>query len=242
MIFTKKVLVYENQQALFFKNGKYVRTVGPGRHFFMRGNENIVLFDLRESNVMIGGQEMSTADGASIRLSMVVNCNIVDPLVLHQKLPIDRSFSAITPHVANWPIHHEVQIQTREWIGSRPLQEVLDNRALLAPTIFESVKTVAKGYGIEISSIRLLDFNLVGSLKSAQADVLKAELEGKAAMQRARNEAATLRSLVNSARLTQEHPGLLELRILASGQKPRVTFMVGQPEVAKQVLTEESSE
>lgn len=192
--------------------------------------------------MQIGGQDVMTIDGASIRLSMVVHCSIADPLMLYKKMPVDSTYGPVTSGAANWPIHHEVQIQIREWVAPKTLQEVMDNRADFDKAVLEPVKLVGREHGIEVENVRLLDFNITGSLKSAHADVLKAELEGKAAMQRARNEAATLRSLVNSAKLTQDHPGLLELRILAAGQKPRVTFMVGQPEVAKQTLAEESSE
>jgi hypothetical protein len=38
-----------------------------------------------------------------------------------------------------------------------------------------------------------------------------------------------MRSLLNTARLVREHPGLLELRVLSAGQKPRVTFVVNNP-------------
>jgi hypothetical protein len=36
-----------------------------------------------------------------------------------------------------------------------------------------------------------------------------------------------MRNLLNTARLVREHPGLLELRVLSSGQRPRVTFVLG---------------
>ncbi len=235
-------MINESQQALLFKEGKFVSQLGSGRHRFWGRSLDIVVFDIRQSSLLVGGQEVTTLDGASIRLSVIVTCNIVDPLALYRKLPVDSAYTAVVANAASWPINNEVQIQVRDWIGTRPLQEVLDNRTSLGAAILEPVQAVALMYGIQVESTRLLDFNLTGSLKSAQADVIKAELEGKAAMQRARNEAATLRSLINSAKLTQDHPGLLELRILASGQKPRVTFMVGHPEGNKQVAAEESSE
>jgi hypothetical protein len=71
-----------------------------------------------------------------------------------------------------------------------------------------------------------MEFNLVGSMRTAYANLLATEIEGKTALAKARNEAATMRSLLNTARLVREHPGLLELRVLASGQKPRVSFVV----------------
>jgi len=73
----------------------------------------------------------------------------------------------------------------------------------------------------------VLDLSASGSLKSAMAERLRVQIEGEIALARARNEAATMRNLLNTARLVRQHPGLLELRVLSSGQKPKVTFVVG---------------
>jgi hypothetical protein len=38
-----------------------------------------------------------------------------------------------------------------------------------------------------------------------------------------------MRSLINTSRLVRENPGLLELRILTAGQRPRVNINLAPP-------------
>lgn len=96
-----------------------------------------------------------------------------------------------------------------------------------SPGVAGSPGREALRYQVQVA---LLEFGFTGNLKAAYTDVLKAELEGKAALTRARNVASTMRSLINTAGLVRENPGLLELRVLTAGQRPRVHFTVGAPQ------------
>jgi regulator of protease activity HflC (stomatin/prohibitin superfamily) len=51
-------------------------------------------------------------------------------------------------------------------------------------------------------------------MKKAFAQVVKAQKEGQAALERARGETAALRSLANAARMMDDNPNLLQLRAL----------------------------
>ena len=55
---------------------------------------------------------------------------------------------------------------------------------------------------------------LPAEIRRAVTEVLLARERGRADLERARSEAAALRSLANTARLLEEHPGLLHLRTL----------------------------
>ena len=71
------------------------------------------------------------------------------------------------------------------------------------------------------------DVILPGELRRAYADTALARQRGLAELERARAEAATLRSLANTAKLLEERPGLLKLRTLQvaarDGTKLRLT-------------------
>jgi len=134
------------------------------------------------------------------------------------------------------------QIAVREWVMSRTFKEVYEQRGALASDIRPALATAAQGIGVEVLSIDLLDIMAVGGLRTALFDLLKTQLEGEAALARARNESSTMRSLLNTARLVREHPKLLELRVPASGQKPRVTFVVSNDTAAGVAASVESPE
>ncbi|MBI4316920.1 MAG: hypothetical protein HY675_00400 [Chloroflexi bacterium] len=53
-----------------------------------------------------------------------------------------------------------------------------------------------------------------GELKKVFSQVVKARQEGLAALEKARGETAALRNLANAARLVEEKPTLLQIRML----------------------------
>ena len=185
-------------------------------------------FDMREKLHQVGGQESLTKDGATIRISMIATSKIFDPYLFYQSNSVEMQFRTAVGTEVQAFLHYQMQVSLREWVAGRTLEEAMDQKLELCDTILPEIQDAGQARGFEVTQLQLLDFAIAGSLKSAFSDLLKAEMEGKSAMQRARNEASTLRSLINSAKLTHENPGLMELRILSSGQKPRVTFIVGQ--------------
>ncbi len=78
---------------------------------------------------------------------------------------------------------------------------------------------------------------LPGEMKKVFTQVVKAQKEGQAALERARGETAALRSLANAARMMDDNPNLLQLRALqglevSSGN----TLMLGLPNGAVPVV------
>src|SRR5262249_10211862 len=62
------------------------------------------------------------------------------------------------------------------------------------------------------------------------AQVVKAQKEGQAALERARGETAALRNLANAARTMEENPTLLQLRALQTlADSPGNTLVLGLP-------------
>jgi len=57
-----------------------------------------------------------------------------------------------------------------------------------------------------------------GEMKKAFAQVVKAQKDGQAALEKARGETAALRSLANAARMMDDNPNLLQLRAFASSR------------------------
>lgn len=69
-------------------------------------------------------------------------------------------------------------------------------------------------------------------LKRASTETLKAKQEGQAALERARGESAALRNLANAARVLEDNPALMNLRLvqsIAAAQNANHTFMFGMP-------------
>lgn len=236
-MFYRKSTVYEHQVGLKFIDGKVVDTLVPGRYVLWGDNKQIVPVDLRLQMYEVGAQDTMTADGATVRVSLHSAVKVADAKLFYKvggvvvevrgllgygALP---SFEITSPRQRMQVV---ARAAIRDWVGERRLEEVLAAKGEIAAAVEPSLRAISVESGLELIEVTLVEAVVTGNIRAAYADLLKAELEGKAALQRARNEAATMRSLINTARLTREHPGLLELRVLTAGQKPRINIVVGQ--------------
>jgi hypothetical protein len=70
-------------------------------------------------------------------------------------------------------------------------------------------------------------------LKEVFAQVVSAKKEGLAALEKARGETAALRHLANAAKVLEDNPNLMQLRVVqAIGQAPGSTLVLGMPSQA----------
>src|SRR5438477_10890323 len=87
MLWIKTVIVREGEVGLLYREGRYVRTLVPGRYRLLSLpwiSEDLVRVDMRRRPLAIQGQEMLTADAISVRLNVAVEYRVVDaPLALH---------------------------------------------------------------------------------------------------------------------------------------------------------------
>jgi regulator of protease activity HflC (stomatin/prohibitin superfamily) len=90
--------------------------------------------------------------------------------------------------------------------------------------------------GLKLISVNLKDIMVSGDLKRSFAQVVKARKEGQASLERARGETAALRSLANAARMVQDSPELMQLRMLQTiSESSGNTFVVGLSPSAKPI-------
>lgn len=75
-----------------------------------------------------------------------------------------------------------------------------------------------------------------GEMRRAFAQVIKAQKEGRAALERARGETAALRNLANAAKMMEDNPNLLHLRALQSLSDSGGTLVFGLPNGTAPVL------
>ncbi len=133
-------------------------------------------------------------------------------------------------------------VESGSWICSRTYAQAIEQRAEFEKHLAAILPDLTLPFGVKTVSIKILEYSLSGAMRSAHMNLLRTEIEGQIALAKARHESATLRSILNTARLVQENPRLMELRILASGQKPRVTFVIdasGQTSVKSDLVAAE---
>lgn len=198
------VTVREAEAGLFYSNGQFERTVGPGRHAVTRLpwlKQEIVRVDLRRTELAIAGQEVMTADALSVRLNLAAEYRVVDPeLAVHGV----QSYQAA--------LYTALQLLLREAVQSRTLDVLLANRSGLSTEMLEPGQAAAAELGLELLKVGVKDIILPGDVKKMLAQELEAQRAGRAALVAAREEVAATRAKANTARLLEEHPMLVRLR------------------------------
>lgn len=231
-MFFRKEVVWERQHALLFRHGSFLRVLEPGRHSLYGRGWSIQTYPKSTQAMTMANQEVMTKDGASLRLSVIVSFNVEDPVLYYKSggPGPERASLAESPEAR---VSILGQVALREWASARDLEQVMADREKLGPDIQAILEPAMSAVGLKFVAVFNRDLVISGALRTAYADLLKAQLEAKSALERARGESATMRSLLNTAKLVRENPGLLELRILSSGQKPRLSFVVQSGAIAQ---------
>jgi regulator of protease activity HflC (stomatin/prohibitin superfamily) len=198
----RRVVVDETQHAVLIRKGRVERALEAGVHRIVPRNDRARYEAATDQVITVPGQEMLTADGASVRATVGVTMAVVDPVQVAKQ--------------GGW---HErfylgVQLALRNAIAAMTLEETLANRNSLDVDLTVVVAASADELGLVVRSAAVRDFMVPGELKRAVAEVVSARLSGLAALERARGETAALRSLANAAKVAADNPALLQLRLI----------------------------
>jgi len=214
-----RVTVYEFQRALRYRKGRFLSVLGPGQYWILEPRTTVTPVDVRPNFITLMGQEVLTADGVPLKVSVAANYEIGDP-----QLAINGQ--------ANYAqaLYLLLQLAVREVISTSKADELLENRAGFADKIRALAEPQVQRLGLRLLTADLKDLMISGDFKKSFAQVVKARKEGEAALERARGETAALRSLANAARMLQDNPQLVQLRMLqAMGESAGNTLVVGMP-------------
>lgn len=197
--------VEAGETALLVRNGAIVEPLGPGRHAFWKGAGRVTwkTVDLKEQITEIAGQELTTADKVSLRLTLIVTHRVTDPL-------------AATTLVgnANLAVYREAQLALRAAVGARTLDALLADRDAVGNEVRAAVAARSAEFGVAIRGAGVRDVILPGPMREILNTVILAEKEAQANLIRRREETAAARSEANTARLLAENPLLVRMREL----------------------------
>jgi regulator of protease activity HflC (stomatin/prohibitin superfamily) len=201
--FVRVVTVYDYQRGLRYRMGRFSGLVGAGPHISYRGFNEIRVIDARPTSLTVAGQEILTADGVALKVSLTARYVIADPLAA---LTGDQDYLRA--------LYVALQAGLRDAIAGRTADDILAARGELGPAAGAAVASDLARIGVELLGVDVRDVMVPGDLKRAFAGIVAARREAEAALERARGETAALRSLANAGRLVDDNPGLLQLRLL----------------------------
>ena len=213
------VTVHDYQRGLRYRQGRFVGLVDAGMHVTVRPYTEIHVLDGRPTSLTVPGQEILTADGVALRVSLTARYVVADPVaaVTNDQNYVNALYAALHAGL-------------REALAGRTADEILASRAELGPAVGGAVASEIARLGVEVLGVDVRDVMVPAELKRAFAGIVAARREGEAALERARGETAALRSLANAGRMVEDNPGLLQLRILQQlGASSGNTIMLGLP-------------
>jgi regulator of protease activity HflC (stomatin/prohibitin superfamily) len=200
-----QVQVPEHGAGMLWIDGKVERLLAPGSHAFWKFNRNVAVeaVDLRLQTQEVTGQEILTRDKVTLRLNLSATWRFTDPLLAYKALakPADH-------------LYRELQLGLRAAVGTRTLDELLENKSVIDEVVTTQATTKLAGYGLQLEGVGVKDIVLPGEMKTILAQVVEAGKAAEANVIRRREETAATRSLLNTAKVMEGNPIALRMKEL----------------------------
>lgn len=186
-------------------DGETQTLLPPGLTAYWKVNHLIEaeVVDTRLQVLEVGGQEILTKDKVNLRLNLAANWRYGDVLLAFGQLtkPLDH-------------LYRELQFALREAVGTRTLDELLEDKQVIDEVVSAQVKARMTPFGIEVASLGVKDIVLPGDMKAILSQLVEAEKSAQANVIRRREETAATRSLLNTAKVMESNPVALRLKEL----------------------------
>lgn len=205
----------------------------PGVTAYWRFNRDLQmeLVDMRWQTMEVSGQEILTRDKVGLRLNLAATWRFDDASTAFAKLakPVEH-------------LYRELQFGLRAAVGTRNLDELLENKQLVDEVVSGHIARKLAGFGMEIGSIGVKDIVLPGEMKAILAQVVEAGKAAEANVIRRREETAATRSLLNTAKVMEGNPVALRLKELETLERvaeriDRISVFGGLDQVLSGLVT-----
>jgi regulator of protease activity HflC (stomatin/prohibitin superfamily) len=196
-------IIYQYEQALKFRLGKFVRLHGPGFNYIIPVVEKLVKLDMRIITVDIPKQEVMTKDNVPVQINGVVYFKVRDPKAAILEIQ-DFHFAISQYSLA----------ALRDVVGNENLDDVLTQRERVAKEIEKILDQETDNWGLDVTSIKLQDIELPEKMKRVMARQAEAEREKRANIIKAEGEVIASDNLQKAAEKLSRSPGALHLRTL----------------------------
>ena len=197
--------ISEGQVGLLFFDRKFQKILESGVHYFWKNGVKVTVdvVDLRLQQLEINSQEILTADKVMLRLNFVCTYKISDALKIH---------TALKDHQNQ--IYVLTQLALREYVGRLKFDELLEQKDSIAAVVLQKLREKQDGLFVEFADAGLKDIILPGEIREIMNTVLIAEKTAQANVIARREEVASTRSLLNTAKLMDENATLYKLKEL----------------------------
>lgn len=149
------------------------------------------------------GQEILTRDKIGIRMNVACIYKIKDAV----------EFAATVSDLKG-QLYSTVQLAIREIVGNYKLDEILEKKEQISKEIYGVLKEREGMFCVNFLTVGIKDIILPGEIREIMNSVLVAEKTAQANVISRREEVASTRSLLNTAKLMDENQTLYKLKEL----------------------------
>ena len=196
-----KVEVYE--KGLLYVDGTFHKILEPGNYYWWQNAVliDVTKLDMRQKMIEIGGQEILTKDKAQLRINFTAQYQVTD---IVKAIGENKEYEK--------QLHVLLQLALRAYTAQLSFDEIMERKEQIAAFVLQDIADAAKALGVVVSHCGVKDIILSGELRAIMNQVLIAEKKAQANMITRREETASTRSLMNTAKLMEENQTLWKLK------------------------------
>ena len=201
--YVRMFVVEPYEKGALFVDGNFDKVLDAGSYYFWKNATAIAVrtIDLRQLQLEVSGQEILTNDKAGLRVNFYAQYKVID---IQKALIENKDFEK--------QLYILMQLALREIIGTLSLDELLEKKDSVATYVKTALKDKVKALGVQINDCGVRDIILPGEVKDIMNQVLVAQKKAQANVITRREETASTRSLLNTAKLMEDNEMLFKLK------------------------------
>ncbi|MBV1922469.1 MAG: slipin family protein [Flavobacteriaceae bacterium] len=191
------------EKAVLIVDDVFVKILNSGTFRFWKNETSVkvLTIDMRQLQLEVAGQELLTKDKAAIRINFYTQYKVID---IEKALLENKDYEK--------QLYILLQLSLRAYVGTYTLDELLEQKEEVAKAVLEDIKTEAVKLGVTILNSGIRDVILTGEMKEIMNQVLVAQKRAQANIITRREETASTRSLLNTAKLMEDNEMLFKLK------------------------------
>ncbi len=201
--YVRQYKIEPNEKALLFVEGVFVDILNSGTYSWWKNAKTIAISkaDMRVLTLEVAGQEILSKDKAQIRINFTLQYQIVD---IVKALLDNKEYEK--------QLYSLMQLSLRSYIGQMTLDELMERKTEIQGYILQNTLQQVACLGITVLTCGVKDIILPGDVRDIMNQVLIAEKRAQANSIMRREETASTRSLLNTAKLMEENSMLFKLK------------------------------
>lgn len=203
MNYIRMYIVAAHEKGLLYIDNKFEKVLDSGSYIFWKNATTVAVekVDLRRTRMEISSQEILTKDKAAIRINFEAQYRVTD---INKALVENKGFEK--------QLYVAIQMIVRAYTSTLTLDELLEQKDEISIAIQKAAQTKAADLGVEVSNCGIKDIILPGDVKDIMNQVLIAQKKAQANVISRREETASARSQLNTAKMMEENPMLFKLK------------------------------